>query len=484
MKQVILLLLILHQQALSSYLKLKINVGKNQFRELHFNTTSDPTISAHRFCARHGILDDQCQSIATKIAKIQAETSFGLHISKPAQGEQIIIPFTYPFQLTAFHSPHATNPQDPDSKNSMAEITNNFTTCLILKSTLTGGTETVTETCMQGKLPSTFPVSFKNVGYHFAKFLILPINITASVAFTSVSNKDSSAKFFDVFCDSIKSGEPPPHPMTRRPMAMLDEELMFRSTGTSNPGHNFPKIWLPSSGLSPEWFLNVYSPMVSFRDINQRKINLEKGTILHIDRSTDDLDHQSRKILWSNALNVFTMIDKRFSLGSLHYFCTIGKYQPVDNTGRMYNYNASMCKNAIDWAETKNKFSKEWQENKLVNEKLAIQSGSGDTLKRGRYLLDRFYSIRTMAVSIRLGSCAWRANGYWEAAKHILKIANEMGIETKPVVREDIRDKIFAGLCDVNQFIHHDLGFHIDGWEMFYVNACLGGDGNLPKVEL
>ena len=108
-------------------------------------------------------------------------------------------------------------------------------------------------------------------------------------------------------------------------MALLDSELMFRSTGTSNPGRNFPKIWLPSAGLCPEWFLNYNSPVVSFRDINQRKINPSKGTILREDRHPDDDDRAVRKQFRRNALQVFSMIDKRFSLGSVHYFCTNGQ---------------------------------------------------------------------------------------------------------------------------------------------------------------
>ena len=124
----------------------------------------------------------------------------------------------------------------------------------------------------------------------------------------------------------------------------------------------------------------------------------------------------------------------------------------------------------------KKKLALDWRENNLVDEALAVQSGSGDTLraeKGGNYVLDRFYSIRTLVVSIRLGSCAWRANGYWKAALNVLDIAATMGIPTRPVLREDRRDQVLAGICNVNQFIHHDLGFNIDGWELFYRNACL-----------
>ena len=39
-----------------------------------------------------------------------------------------------------------------------------------------------------------------------------------------------------------------------RPFAWLDGELMFRSTGSSNPGRNYPGVWLPTAGICPWWF--------------------------------------------------------------------------------------------------------------------------------------------------------------------------------------------------------------------------------------
>ena len=349
----------------------------------------------------------------------------------------------------------------------------------MLTSVFSAGTETTTTQCLDSAaIPSTFPVTFERAGYHMATFQVTAntITTTTSVAFTSVSAQDVSAVFFDAFCDAIKPGQPLPHPMTRRPMAMLDQELMFRSTGTSNPGHNFPKFWLPSSGLAPEWFLNVFSPVTSYRDINKRKIDTAKGTVAHVDRGSMDHDQGARTNLYANALTVFSMIDKRFALGSLYYFCTLGKNRSLDNTGTMYRYNATLCKEAVAWVAQKKKLALDWRESNLVDETLAVQSGSGDTLraeKGGNYVLDRFYSIRTLVVSIRLGSCAWRANGYWKAALNVLDIAATMGIPTRPVLREDRRDQVLAGICNVNQFIHHDLGFNIDGWELFYRNACL-----------
>ena len=47
------------------------------------------------------------------------------------------------------------------------------------------------------------------------------------------------------------------------------------STGTSNPGHNYPGLWLPSAGVAPYWFL--YGEVASFRDINARGIDAASG---------------------------------------------------------------------------------------------------------------------------------------------------------------------------------------------------------------
>jgi len=76
-----------------------------------------------------------------------------------------------------------------------------------------------------------------------------------------------------------------------------------------------------------------------------------------------------------------------------------------------------------------------------------------------------------MVVSIRLDPRAWRANGYWGAARHILRMASTMGIDNSPVVQKR-RAKSYHGICEVNQFVHAELGYPIDGWEDFYRFAC------------
>ena len=119
----------------------------------------------------------------------------------------------------------------------------------------------------------------------------------------------------------------------------------------------------------------------------------------------------------------------------------------------------------------------------MIDVERAIASGSGDTLDHS-YMLSRFYSVSNLVTSIRLDPNSWRSNGYWRAARSVLELASEMGMETRPVVRENVRERVLAGICDVNQFIHSDLGFQIQGWESFYMNACGGVDDEVATVEL
>ena len=468
-------LLLLLYLSITNSLKLKITITipfQKRQRNLEFTTASNPTTTAHRFCSRQGILDHKCHQIATEISKQIAQETQGLHIASPTASQQIPVPSTYNFQLINF--------------NSNQSIT---TTCLFLQTTLNNGQETTTRKCVDG-IPSNFPITFNQVGYHFATFSIGTNNTktntptentfnsvaSTSVAFTSVSLQptNSKAQFFDAYCDSIKPGDPPPRPMSRRPMALLSNELMFRSTGTSNPGHNFPGFWLPSAGICPEWFLNYNSPINSFLDIENKKINQQEGTVLQIQREPDALDYKARARLRTASLAVFSMIDKRFDVGKTQYYCTLGQHRSIQgiDVATKYNVTSDTCKTALVWKEHIERFSKDWIENQLIDYDAVKLSGSEETIETGKFMLNRFYNLRTIVTSIRLGPEAWHSNGYWEAAKNILIEGNKKGLETNPVVREDLREKILAGICEVNQFIHHKLGFQIQGWDQYYQHAC------------
>ena len=60
--------------------------------------------------------------------------------------------------------------------------------------------------------------------------------------------RDALGRFFVAATDAAVA------PPSRRLFALLDGELMFRSTGTSNPGRNYPGMWLPTAGICPWWF--------------------------------------------------------------------------------------------------------------------------------------------------------------------------------------------------------------------------------------
>ena len=62
------------------------------------------------------------------------------------------------------------------------------------------------------------------------------------------AKRDGLGRFFVAATDRAAAAP------ARRLFALLDGELMFRSTGTSNPGRNYPGMWLPTAGVCPWWF--------------------------------------------------------------------------------------------------------------------------------------------------------------------------------------------------------------------------------------
>lgn len=463
--------------------------------DLRFTSSSDPTITAHRFCSKHGISDKGCINVSTEITKALARNiaassmPLGLYIARPTPREQIQIPSTYEFQLVLLRPEESESATTAASRTTTTAAT---TTCVTLRSTIVAGNEVTQRHCRtlpNGTVPSTFPLVFEDVGYHAATVEVFQQENTSVVAnatvyFTSVSIEDPRAIFFDAYCDPVLSGQKP-HPMTRRPMALLDQELMFRSTGTSNPGHNFPGFWLPSSGISPEWFLNYNSPVSSFLDIETKRINVTAGTVGRTNRKDGDQDGEVRQRLRKAALRVFSMINKRFDVGKTHFFCTNGKDRSIQGVDISKEFNDTTCAEARLWEKQKRQFRDQWRNDGIIDVERAHASGSGDTLQED-YMLQRFYSLRDMVVSIRLSAIAWRTNGYWQAALTVLNKAAEIGIETRPVIREDFRERVLSGICDVNEFIHTTLGFEIQGWPKFYQHACSNAsiDSKISQPEL
>ena len=429
------------------------------------NSPAIADVDASRFCAKYGVLDDECSKLATSMKSVQAKSrdQWGMSISSPFEGSLVQVPGDLHVVVDYFFENKDADPPD------------DMYVCVNVTSTvLPSGDERSERTCWDtaAKTFSTFfPIDL--VGYHSGNFQLMqwgkndPLAHTR-VSFATVTNRSDTAVIFDAYCNEKVEGSEA-DPMSRRPMAFLNGELMFRSTGTSNPGQNFPGIWLPSAGIAPRWFLDVTSPLISFRDINRRQIT-QKGIVLHEDvviASQENLEF--RRMLRENALKS-PMIDKRFQLGKVHYFCILGDKMLA---ARYHvELNDTVCKKAIRWEETKQNVSSAWTREGLVDVQQAQRAGSQLKVQDRRYILDRFYSLHSMVVSIRLDPRAWRANGYWGAARYILSIASTMGIDNAPVVKK-MRAKSYHGICEVNQFVHAELGFPIDGWEDFYRFTCI-----------
>jgi diketogulonate reductase-like aldo/keto reductase len=84
--------------------------------------------------------------------------------------------------------------------------------------------------------------------------------------------RDALGRFFVAATDAAAA------PPSRRLFALLDGELMFRSTGTSNPGRNYPRMWLPTAGVCPWWFQQPAAGRpTSFAEITAASTALRAG---------------------------------------------------------------------------------------------------------------------------------------------------------------------------------------------------------------
>ena len=272
---------------------------------------------------------------------------------------------------------------------------------------------------------------------------------SSSISSSSSDGSRGRAAYFDAFTDG-----PVAHPMARRPFALLGGELMFRSTGTSNPGRNFPGLWLPSAGVCPVWFSSLGSPVNSFRDLNRRAIDAGSGTVMHEDAAAAS---EQRRQLRAAALRVFPMIDKRFSVARDHDRCRRAAFQPAER-----------CAAPRAWAALEAELRGAWERGGLVDAQMAARAGSAG----GTVLLERFYSLRALVASVRLGAAAWHANGHWRAALAVLRVAAAAGLPSAPAPPAKGSAPAIMGMCSVNEHVNSQLGFHIDGWPEFHAAAC------------
>ena len=91
----------------------------------------------------------------------------------------------------------------------------------------------------------------------------------------------------------------------------------------------------------------------------------------------------------------------------------------------------------------------------MVDLPAARRAGSDKDVASKRFVLGRFYSLRTLAVSVRLAPLAWRANGYWGAALMVLREALAAGLPAAPARVKRLgaeEEEVKQGMCAVNSF--------------------------------
>ena len=218
------------------------------------------------------------------------------------------------------------------------------------------------------------------------------------------------------------------HPASARLFALLDGELMFRSTGTSNTGRNYPNAWLPSAGVVPFWFQRTGDTFADW-------------IASHAANQTDDERFRRAAV----AASVFRVFDKRY--------------------GASY---ADATWPALE-KELRVAFAR------LVDRDVAMRT-SADDVTRGAYILARFSSLEQLVASVRLGRAAWEDLGYGRAASYVLEKGSAAGLRTAPVdattMPDGVRDACRVhGMCAVNDHITA-LGFNIHGWREMRNRAC------------
>ncbi len=482
-----------------------VSLRDGRERSVKFSRNEQPLIVAHRFCARMGILDErQGLNVSRVVRKARREDQLlshdaeipwafgGLLLSRPADGAQFPVGVTIPFDidfllpptLRAHDGRGMTVCVDIQSVDAVSLSDRNTTQCF--NRNWTGQDD--------GTTLNLDAISFS--GYHIATVTAHPVNLgdnapppqydlpnsdSSTVSFTTVvigEDAPSTIYFAMTMRDSVIS-----NPMDARGMAFLDGELFFKSTGTSNPGRNYPGIWLPSSGISPRLFL--YGDIMSFQDINRRAIDEDKGTVLKHEAPASPKARQmfQQWVRRGNSEYSYSMVDKRFYSAKEQRWCLAnnadlgkradeiaGQVGPGDTDGTGCNahrqYQSLVKQLKTNWA---------------YDLDLATAAGSLADVQAGRFIFDRFYSLKSMAVSVRLAPSAWRANGYWDGALAILQAAAELGLDTEPAIAASAREtsyaKVVGGICQTNDYIHYELGFSIKGWAEFSAAVC---DGKFP----
>ena len=85
----------------------------------------------------------------------------------------------------------------------------------------------------------------------------------------------------------------------------------------------------------------------------------------------------------------------------------------------------------------------------------------------GAFLLHRFFSLRQVVASLRLGPRAWAAAGYGDDAQVAVRaLGRRRGLPIEPLRPAPPRSTLpaFRGMCAVNDHVTA-IGFKIEGWQ-------------------
>lgn len=207
---------------------------------------------------------------------------------------------------------------------------------------------------------------------------------------------------------------------SQRVFAVINGELLFRSSGSSNEGRNYPGMWFPSAGVCPRSFMQR---RWGFHDLLASA-------------------HGSEEKLAALLMQQDMMFDKRFST----------------------EYTNREQAATFEWASKHTLQLRGMLADGRLGFDRELTSQSYKDVEAGRHLFYRFSSLAQAVASIRLGSLAWRAAGYEHLAQEILRRGETAGLSVASVtVPHKGELERMEGLCAVNSHAVL-LGFDVAGW--------------------
>ena len=75
---------------------MNVRTGDGRIHTVSFGELpASADVDASRFCAKHGVLDDECSKLASSMKSVQAKNrgdQWGMSISSPPEGAQVRVP--------------------------------------------------------------------------------------------------------------------------------------------------------------------------------------------------------------------------------------------------------------------------------------------------------------------------------------------------------------------------------------------------------